>query len=163
MEIVKTRIVEHEARKLVGMTKTMSMTNNRTAELWSGIMPRLNEIAHRLNEDKISMQIYPADYFDVFNPALEFEKWATVEVSKHENIPEGMSTITLPPGLYAIFDHKGSSADPSIFQYIYSTWLPQSPYVLDDRPHFEVLGKKYKNNDPTSEEEIWIPVGIKGP
>jgi predicted transcriptional regulator YdeE len=28
----------------------------------------------------------------------------------------------------------------------------------DDRPHFEVLGKNYKNNDPVSEEEIWIPV-----
>jgi AraC family transcriptional regulator len=29
---------------------------------------------------------------------------------------------------------------------------------LDDRPHFEVLGEKYKNNDPTSEKEIWIPI-----
>ena len=24
--------------------------------------------------------------------------------------------------------------------------------------HFEVLGKNYKNNDPNSEEEIWIPI-----
>jgi len=32
---------------------------------------------------------------------------------------------------------------------------------LDDRPHFEVLGDKYKNADPDSEEEIWIPIRTK--
>jgi AraC family transcriptional regulator len=26
----------------------------------------------------------------------------------------------------------------------------------DDRPHFEILGDKYKNDHPDSEEEIWI-------
>lgn len=30
------------------------------------------------------------------------------------------------------------------------------------QPHFEVLGEKYKDNDPTSEEEIWIPIKAKG-
>lgn len=39
--------------------------------------------------------------------------------------------------------------------YIFATWLPSSAYVLDNRPHFEVLGAKYKSNDPGSEEEIW--------
>lgn len=24
--------------------------------------------------------------------------------------------------------------------------------------HFEILGEKYKNNDPLSEEDIWIPI-----
>jgi predicted transcriptional regulator YdeE len=32
---------------------------------------------------------------------------------------------------------------------------------IDNRPHFEVLGDKYKNNDPSSEEEIWIPIRKK--
>lgn len=49
----------------------------------------------------------------------------------------------------------------SIFQYIFGTWLPASGYYLDNRPHFEILGHKYKNNDPDSEEEIWIPVKPK--
>jgi AraC family transcriptional regulator len=40
----------------------------------------------------------------------------------------------------------------------FSTWLPDSEYRLDVRPHFEVLGEKYKNDDPESEEEIWIPI-----
>ncbi len=39
--------------------------------------------------------------------------------------------------------------------------LPNSEYELENRPHFEVLGEKYKNNDPNSEEEIWIPIKKK--
>jgi AraC family transcriptional regulator len=64
----------------------------------------------------------------------------------------------LQAGDYAVFNYRGSSADPRIFQYIYGEWIPNSEYVLDDRPHFEILGEKYKNNDPNSEEEIWIPI-----
>ncbi|MEP1984886.1 MAG: GyrI-like domain-containing protein, partial [Maribacter dokdonensis] len=40
-------------------------------------------------------------------------------------------------------------------------WIPNSEYQLDGRPHFEVLGAKYKNNDPNSEEEVWIPIKAK--
>jgi AraC family transcriptional regulator len=72
-----------------------------------------------------------------------------------------METYVLPGGLYAVFDYKGLNTDNSIFQYILGTWLPGSDYVLDNRPHFEVLGDKYKNNDPNSEEEIWIPIKTK--
>jgi AraC family transcriptional regulator len=72
-----------------------------------------------------------------------------------------METFVLSGGEYAVFDYKGSSNDSSIFQYIFMNWLPNSGYNLDNRPHFEVLGEKYKNNDPTSEEEIWIPIRNK--
>lgn len=81
-----------------------------------------------------------------------------MEVRDYNEIPDGMEPFELPGGLYAVFDYKGSSSDPRIFQYIFSEWLPNSEYQLDNRPHFEVLGEKYKNNDPESKEEIWIPV-----
>ena len=64
----------------------------------------------------------------------------------------------MPGGLYAVFFYKGSSSDTKIFQYIFTNWLPDSGYTLDNRPHFEILGENYKNGDPGSEEEIWIPV-----
>jgi AraC family transcriptional regulator len=58
--------------------------------------------------------------------------------------------------------HKGAASDgPKTFQYIFGTWLPDSEYLIDNRPHFEILGEKYKNEDPTSEEEIWIPIKPK--
>jgi AraC family transcriptional regulator len=70
-----------------------------------------------------------------------------------------MEPLALPGGLYAVFLYHGaaSQADQT-FQYIFGTWIPNSGYSLDNRPHFEILGKKYKNEDPDSEEEIWIPI-----
>ncbi|WP_262909287.1 GyrI-like domain-containing protein [Mucilaginibacter roseus] len=149
------------SKKLVGMHVTTSIANNKTEILWQNFMSRRKEISGALSNDLYSLQVYPADYFKVFDAHREFEKWALVEVDAGAVVPEGMETFDLPGGLYAVFNYQGSSADASIFNYILSEWLPASDYVLDNRPHFEVLGEKYKNNDPTSEEEIWIPVKPK--
>jgi len=70
-----------------------------------------------------------------------------------------MEFYIVPSGLYAVFIHTGAaSTAPKTFEYIFETWLPNSEYLLDNRPHFEILGGKYKNEDPSSEEEIWIPI-----
>lgn len=152
------RIETTAGKKLVGKRLTMSLANNRTGELWKSFVPRCKEITNNVTNDLISMTVYKPSYFVEFKTTNEFEKWATVEVTDFEEIPADMETFMLTGGLYAVFEYKGSSNDSSIFQYIFGTWLPNSKYTLDDRPHFEVLGDKYKNNDPTSEEEIWIPV-----
>lgn len=125
-------------------------------------MPRLKEIQNIVGADLYSMQKYDASYFSAFNPNTEFEKWAAVTVANFNQIPYEMEPITLAGGLYAVFTHIGDVTNASkIFQYILGTWLPNSEYILDDRIHFERLGKKYKNNDPSSEEEIWIPIQLK--
>ena len=111
-----------------------------------------------------SMQVYdPSLDFKDFNDDTTFEKWAAIEISDFNMIPAEMETYTLPGGLYAVFIHKGAAATGSkTFQYIFETWLPGSPYALDNRPHFEILGARYKNDDPNSEEEVWIPIKKKG-
>lgn len=155
------RIEKLETKRLIGANLKMSLITNKTGQLWGQFGPRIKEIQNRVSEVKLSMQIYPPFYYDQFNPSREFEKWAAVEVKDFETVPSGLKSFTLEEGLYAVFDHKGSSSDHSIFEYIFSKWLPASKYVVDDRPHFEVLGLNYKNNDPESEEEIWIPIKVK--
>lgn len=145
-------------KNLIGIHQTMTFSNYTISELWSRFLPRRKEITNNLTNDLISLAVYQPTHFADFKPTNEFERWAAVEVADFDNVPVGMETFVLPGGLYAVFDYKGLSTDNSIFQYIYGIWLPNSDYVLDDRPHFEVLGDKYKNNDPASEEEIWIPV-----
>ncbi|MET1260729.1 GyrI-like domain-containing protein [Flagellimonas sp. DF-77] len=158
---MEPRIETLSPKKLIGMSMVMSVAQNTTASLWGGFGPRIREVSQRLGTDKYSLQVYPIDFYERFDPMRTFEKWAAVEVSTYEGIPDGMRSFDLAGGSYAVFDYKGSSADPSIFQYIYAVWLPNSAFVLDDRPHFEVLGPNYKNNDPESEEEIWIPIQPK--
>jgi AraC family transcriptional regulator len=158
---MQPRIENLKEKKLVGNQLTMSLANNKTGELWKSFMPRRREITNNLTNDLISMQVYKPTHFVDFKPTNEFEKWAVVEVTDFESVPNDMETFTLTGGLYAVFNYKGSSTDSSIFQYIFNTWLPNSDYLLDDRPHFEILGEKYKNADPNSEEEIWIPIQKK--
>ncbi len=146
-------------KKLIGQNLTMTFANNKTFELWRQFMPRRKEITTEVSSDLFSMQVFDDSFsFKNFNPNTSFQKWAALEVSSFDFVPEEMETFTLPGGLYAVFNYKGLSTDTQIFQYIYGTWIPNSKYELDQRPHFEVLGEKYKNNDPNSEEEIWIPI-----
>ncbi len=152
------RIIELTEKKLIGIHISMSLAANKTGVLWQTFMPRRNEILNNKSSDLISLQIYSENHFSAFSIHNEFEKWACVEVENYKNIPHGMDTLMLEPCTYAVFDYKGLNTDHRIFEYIYSTWLPSSGYVLNNSPHFEVLGEKYKNNDPTSEEQIWIPI-----
>jgi AraC family transcriptional regulator len=147
-------------KKLVGKRITMSLADNKTFSLWQSFMPRRKEIANNLSADLFSMQVYHPSH-DFTQPTQEFEKWAALEVTDFNTIPDGMEPFELVGGLYAVFLYQGLSTDTSIFRYIFGEWLVSSDYLLDNRPHFEILGEKYKNNDPNSEEEIWIPVKPK--
>lgn len=148
-------------KKLIGKRIKMSLTNNKTAELWSSFMPKRKEIENQIGNNLYSIQNFENDFFRNFSHEKEFDKWACVEVSNFEKIPSKMESFELVGGLYAVFHCKGSSTDNSIYQYIFTQWLPNSDYELDNRPHFEILGEKYKNNSADSEEEICIPVKLK--
>jgi AraC family transcriptional regulator len=125
-------------------------------------MPKRHEVINALNSNFISMQVYTNEYFSKFNPNNEFMKWACMEVTDFDVIPQGMLTYILPRGKYAVFNYKGlpSTAAP-FFNYIFTEWIPNSIYQIDNRPHFEILGKKYSNSNPESEEEVWIPIKDK--
>jgi len=156
--------IEHlKEKKLVGKKIKMCYADNKAFELWQSFMKQRKEIQNAVTTNLISMQLYngasaPKD----FNANTVFEKWAAMEVADFNTIPKGMETFILTDGLYAVFEYKGlASKGAEAFRYIFSTWLPASDYSLDNRPHFEILGEKYKNEDPNSEEEIWIPVTSK--
>lgn len=157
------RVAELESKKLVGHSIRMSLVTNKTFELWSNFMPRRKEIDNTVHSELYSLQVYDSlVYFNAFNPSALFTKWALVEVSNFDSIPEGMESFTLESGIYAVFKHKGMSQEfPKTMAYIFNEWLPSSDYVLDHRPHFEILGDKYKKDSPDSEEEVWIPIKVK--
>ncbi|MEO6069600.1 MAG: GyrI-like domain-containing protein [Chitinophagaceae bacterium] len=155
------RIELIRAKAVVGKRITMRFSDYKTGELWRSFMPERKKITNFLNSDLISMAIYKPNFFDSYDPNNKFEKWACVEVNDFKQIPDGLETYSIPGGLYAVFHYKGLNTDNSIFDYIFRTWLPSSSYTLDSRPHFELLGALYKNNDPESEEDIYIPIMAK--
>jgi AraC family transcriptional regulator len=154
------RIENLRSKKLIGKHLPMSFGQDLTGMLWGSFMPHRMKIQNKLDNNLYSMQIFNSP--PSFLEDVEFVKWAAVEVTDFEVIPEGMEAYELGGGLYAVFQHIGpASAFQKIVNYIFQEWLPNSGYALDDREHFELLGEKYKNNDPESEEEIWIPIKAK--
>jgi len=156
------QIVELSPKQLVGMSLEMSRSEDRTGELWAAFMPRRSEVEHRSTEEFISMQVYPSGPEQIADLAQKFTKWAVVEVSRFDRVPEGMATYTLQSGTYAVFEHNGPASDLSTVMYIFGEWLPNSDeYVLDDREHFEVLPPDYDARDPNAREHFWIPVKLR--
>lgn len=149
-------------KKFIGKSIQMSFSENKTFQLWNGFMPRRKDILNNIGSELYSIEIYKPAFFDNFDPDNIFEKWAAIEVTDFQSIPKGMEKLITPEGLYAVFVHKGPASDgPKTYQYIFRTWFPASEYILDNKPHFAIMGEKYKNNDPSSEEELWIPVKPK--
>jgi len=145
--------------QLAGLCTRMSFRDDHTPELWQRFMPLYGKQAHSSGSDLFSLEIYPPGAFTAFSPGTEFEKWAAAEVLPGSSPAAGLLPLVIPAGLYAVFLHKGpASAAPATYTYIFTEWLPASGYTTDERPHFARMGAAYKNEDPGSEEEIWIPV-----
>jgi AraC family transcriptional regulator len=157
---MQPRITVIEETKLIGVRTKMSFANNKTMALWQSFMPRRMEVSAAIGCDLYSVELYPdVAFFSDFDPGREFEKWAAVRVTDFNQIPQGMDTLIIPAGEYAVFPYKGKPSEArGTYQFIYGTWMPGSPYQLDDRPHMALMGEKYKGEHPESEEEFWIPV-----
>jgi AraC family transcriptional regulator len=147
---------------LAGMHQRMSLLENSTEVLWQGFMPMYKKYEIWDNTKLYAVEEYDATYFKKFEPQNTFTKWAAAPIKGNKTLPEGLFALTLPRGLYAVFTYKGLAADAApMYMYIFTRWLPSSEYSLDDRPHFALMGEKYKNNSPESEEEIWVPVRVR--
>jgi AraC family transcriptional regulator len=157
---INPRIKTLDTKKFIGKRILMSFSKDKTHELWQAFMPRRKEIRNIIGTELYCIQVYDSNFnFSNFDLNKNFEKWAAIEVTGFESVPAEMETFTLPGGLYAVFIHKGAaSTGPKTYQYIFGTWLPNSIYALDNRPHLDILGEKYRNDDPNSEEEIWVPI-----
>ena len=148
--------------QIIGMHAIMSYTNYDATMVWQRFMPRRKEVSHTLNMDLYSIQVFSKSYWEQFNPSATFTKWVGVPVSQIDRVPIDMDVMIIPAGRYAVFTFVGNEQmAPAFFEKIYGEWLPNSIYDLDDRPHFEILGTKYKRSDPTSEETVWIPIKLK--
>ncbi|MFN0188980.1 MAG: GyrI-like domain-containing protein [Bacteroidia bacterium] len=157
------RIVQLPAKIVVGMHRRMSIEKNEIHLLWQAFMPRKKEIINNKNSFLFSLEVYDdLSFFYQFDPKNEFEKWAAMEVENFDDVPLQMEKLLIPEGLYAIFVFKGLTSDAYIFYtHIFTEWLPASGFDLELRPHFALMGEKYKKEDPNSEEEIFIPIKVR--
>lgn len=148
------RIKHLQEKLVVGMQSQMQQQQyQKIVELWKQFMPLHAQIQNRINHEFIALQ----NFSDFGNPTDNFEIWACVEVANGNVLPKGMQSYKIPEGDYAVFLHKGMNAGAT-YQKIMTEWLPTSGYKIANRPHFQVMGEKYKNGSPDSEEDFYVPV-----
>jgi hypothetical protein len=85
---MEPRIETVTPKSLVGKRMKMSLSNNKTGELWRRFIPRRREIQNNLTSEMFSMQVYDQSV-RLGNLNQEFEKWAAVEVTDFDTIPDG--------------------------------------------------------------------------
>lgn len=151
------KIITCSEKTIIGVSSTMHHQQyGNIIALWKRFMPRKNEIQNSVNDELIAMQIY-SDFNAIEN---SFDIWACAEVSSLDRIPAEMTGFKVPNGDYAVFLHKGMDASKT-YQQIMTQWLPDSGYEIDNRPHFQVMGDRYINGSPDSEEDFYVPIRLK--
>ena len=157
-------IVEIDDKKLLGISMHTSLADDKTGILWQKFMKQKNSVQNKKSQDLYSVQVYDEGFIaGQFNSQSIFEKWAALEVEDYSEVKDDLKGLSLPGGLYAVFTHVGTAKEfPKTAKFIFENWIPKSEYQIDDRPHFEVLGKDYKGPDnPESIEKIYIPIKSK--
>ena len=156
MTALQPEILTFDPIPVAALPMEMSLTGDKTSLLWRSFLVIMRESGYV--GDLYSIRDYPEDYFSDFQPAKNFIKRAAMPWPLDLPLPAGLERYQIAGGLYAAFDYKGPASDSSVFQYIYGSWLPQSGFRPDQRPHYEWLGPKYSNVLPDSEEQIRIPL-----
>lgn len=88
-----------------------------------------------------------------------FSYYIACEVTTLDNIPEGLSGLTIPAAKYAVFTAKGPIPQSihDMWQYAYGEWLPKSPYEFANSIDFELYDERFHKEDG-AETDIYIPV-----
>lgn len=151
------RVIHSPKLSLAGLYQPMTLYSDQSIQLWTRFISLYLKESYRLGPNRYNVHIYPADYFINFDPSKEFIKWAAAE--HRGDIPPTLEELEIPEGLYAVFIHKGPAATVfKTFEYIFQVWLPQSGYIIDHRPHFDVMKPDYEKDSEAAEEELWVPI-----
>ena len=151
---MEPKFVKLPAFTVIGLRYYGKNENQEIKELWDTANRHLNEIHNVSKDAAYGLCIGPVD------PVVgEFEYIAGLEVSKVENVPEGMVVREVPAQKYAIFTHVGSLDKlRDTYNFIYQTWLPQSGYELTGGPDFELYDEDFKDFAPDSRFYIYVPI-----
>ena len=65
---MEPKIITLFEKKLIGKKMVMNFANNKTIELWKSFMILRKEITKNIGKELYSLQIYPPQFFNNFNP-----------------------------------------------------------------------------------------------
>lgn len=156
---MEPRIVQLEKLILVGRPYYGDANEHKFAKAWERFGNLEKEVSHRLNPMVgFGVEIYGPE----FQTEHQWTYFPSVQVSQFDDVPALLFAKTLPSATYAVFTAKGGIPKlGDTFMYAYMTWLPTSAYEVAFPFDFEYYDERFKDNDPDSEVDIYIPVKPK--
>ena len=142
-------IIDRPAVTVVGLQiRTRPMSPDIPA-LWPRFVGRMHEIPEAAE---------PGVTYGVMQGMQDqLDYAATVAVTSAGTVPEGMTSLVLPAGPYAVFSYPLSGLAAG-FGEIFGRLLPESGVALRPGPYFERYGEAFCPDDPASLVEIHLPV-----
>lgn len=119
---------------------------------WQRFAPHIGHVPHQTGDVAYGVGAN-------FDDEGAFDYIAGVEVSRFADLPEGFTTIRLPPRRYAVFTHRGHvSSIPATMKGIWGEWLPSSGHKFADAPFFERYDDRFNPRSGDGEVELWLPL-----
>jgi AraC family transcriptional regulator len=109
----------------------------------------------------IPRQAAAATYGVVYNFDAEgnFDYLCGVEVATASNLPNGLTSMRVPGGRYAVFTHRGHIASiRAVCSTIWKQWFPESDHLAVEAPTLERYGPEFNPVTGLGGFEIWIPI-----
>lgn len=149
---MKVHVKTKPAFTVVGTEYFGKNQNNEIKAMWQTTSPRLGEIKHA--------KVPPHIAYGVCGEMEEdgrFRYLAAVEVSKAEDVPEGMTSWEVPEQTYAVFGCTLPEIHQT-YEYAHGTWIPENGYKRASGPDFEYYDEHFDPSDPASLLYIYIPI-----
>lgn len=120
--------------------------------LWAEFTQRRGEIAQKNAEVVYGVITGGTDMKNLYYVA-------GTEAEPGDPVPEGMETVEIVEGNYAVFTHRGAIQDlPGTTRIVYQESLPASGLTGRDAPHLELYDSRFHPASPSSELDILVPV-----
>lgn len=142
------KIIELKDQLAVGMVYKGNNEKGEIPALWNVFNARYGEL------HPISNACYGLCYMDPIDGGFAY--MAGVAVKDIQAVPEGMETLVIPGGKYAVFtftDHISKIKD--YWDQIYREFLPQNKLQPLDAMSFELYDERFHQN---GECDIYIPI-----
>ncbi len=158
-------IVNKKEKKITAWVLHTTFTGNRQAE---EIPPFFHKVMEGNTLENVSDRVNGNQICAIDKPenSPEFDYYMGVEVNNFNETPEGMKTLVIPAGNYAVtsFIKRGNADVLQAFKYLTETWLPEHRYKQDKTPVFIYYDERFipvyreKGYAGNPVAEIYIPV-----
>ncbi|MFG2819146.1 GyrI-like domain-containing protein [Kitasatospora sp. NPDC048365] len=159
---MRYRIVEKEPFRIVGRKARVPLVHeglNAAAaahleSLGQRAIVRMKELADREPPGILSAAVYLTDSREEGDEA----DWWIGVVTGPDTACEGLDTLDVPAGTWAVFDNHGAypSALQQLWRDVFTQWFPSNPYV--SRPGPELLRARPVELGAETDSQLWIPV-----